>query len=183
MGTRIKPQLPRAMPRWRLVSKGGSTRAGAWLFIHIGNRIDRARVPLTKGRIRTTLILNTVILHHRGARSGLERETPLVYFTDGNDVILVASKGGSPTSPAWYHNLLAHPDVRLSDGTNSGPYRAREASATERQRLWDAAVTMYPGWTTYQARAGGRGVPVLVLSPTGGPALRVVSPGVGRRRG
>jgi deazaflavin-dependent oxidoreductase (nitroreductase family) len=166
MGTRIKPQPPRAHPRLRLVSELASSRAGAWFFVHVANRFDRVMVPLTRGRIRSTLNLNTVLLHHRGARSGVTRATPLVYLTDGEDVILVASNGGSPHNPAWYHNIVAHPDVTLSDGTNKGPYRAREATGDQRLRLWEAAVTMYPGYTIYQSRTGGRQIPVLVLRPT-----------------
>ena len=166
MGTRIKPQPPLARPRLALINRLASSRAGAWFFIHVANRLDRVMVPLTKGRIRSTLVLNTVVVHHRGARSGLPRTTPLVYFTDGDDVILVASAGGAPKHPAWYHNLLAHPDVTLSDGRNSGPYRAREATDAHRRRLWEAAVTMYPGWAAYQGRTAGRQIPVLVLSPT-----------------
>jgi deazaflavin-dependent oxidoreductase (nitroreductase family) len=155
-----------ARPRLALINRLASSRAGAWFFIHVANRLDRVMVPLTKGRIRSTLVLNTVVLHHRGASSGLPRTTPLVYFTDGDDVILVASAGGAPQNPAWYHNLLANPDVTLSDGRNTGPYRAREATGTQRRRLWEAAVTMYPGWSTYQGRTAGRQIPVLVLSPT-----------------
>lgn len=166
MGTRIKPQPPRARPRLRLINQAASSRAGAWFFVHIANRLDRVTVPLTKGRIRSTLVLHTVVVHHRGARSGLPRTTPLVYFTDGDDVIVVASSGGSPHNPAWYHNLLAHPEVTLTDGQNTGPYRAHEATGAQRHRLWEAAVTMYPGWTAYQARTGGRQIPVMVLRPT-----------------
>ncbi|HEX3828495.1 MAG TPA: nitroreductase/quinone reductase family protein [Sporichthyaceae bacterium] len=166
MGTRIKPQPPQAHPRLRLINQLASTRAGAWFFVHVANRLDRVTIPLTRGRVRTTLTLHTVVLHHRGARSGLPRTTPLVYFTDGADVVLVASNGGAPHNPAWYHNPLAHPDVTLTDGANTGPYQAQEAIGDQRRRLWEAAVTMYPGWATYQTRTAGRHIPVMVLRPT-----------------
>jgi F420H(2)-dependent quinone reductase len=164
VGTRIKPQPPRALPRWRLVSKIGSTRAGAWFFIHVGNRFDRVMVPLTKGRIRTTLVLNAVMLHHRGARSGVERDTPLVYFTDGDDVILVASKGGSPTNPAWYHNLLAHPAVEAEIGTQKVRLTARVAGPEEREKIWVPWKTANPGFAEYEAKTD-REIPVVILEP------------------
>ena len=81
----------------------------------------------------------------RGARSGVERTTPLVWTPDGENVLLVASRGGDVKHPAWYLNSVANPDVRFSiDGTER-PYRARTATAEERPRLWEPGEPSLPG--------------------------------------
>ena len=93
------------------------------------------------------------------------RSTPIVYFTDGDDVVIVASNGGAPKHPAWLHNVRRHPDVELSTDGRPVPYVAREAEGEERDRLWRAAASMYPGFDVYQERAGSRRIPVVVCSP------------------
>lgn len=147
------------------IGKLVATRAGAWYFTTVAPAFDRVVIPLTRGHVRMTMRMRTVVLINRGAKTGEIRHTPLIYFTDGEDVILVASNGGYPKHPAWYHNVRAHPEVELSDGTVTARYRAREAEGAERQRLWEAGLGMYPGWATYQERTGGRRIPVMVLSP------------------
>jgi F420H(2)-dependent quinone reductase len=105
-----------------------------------------------------------LLLEHEGARSGLRRVTPLVYVADGVDAVIVASKGGNPSHPAWYHNLVAHPDVVVQIGTERRSVRARRASAAERKRLWPMAVRTYPGYEGYQQRTA-REIPLIVLEP------------------
>lgn len=105
-----------------------------------------------------------LLLDHVGARSGRRRTTPLVYVADGENVVLVASKGGHPRNPAWFHNLRAHPDVQVQIGGERRPVRARVATAAERPRLWAMAVATYGGYRTYQRRTG-RGIPLIVLEP------------------
>ncbi len=140
-------------------------RVGAWIAINVGNRVDPHLMRATGGRVRVSIAFPTVLLTHMGARSGEERATPLTYFTDGDDVILVASQGGHHKHPAWLHNIRANPEVELwSDGTG-GRYNAREAHGQERERLWDLATTFYPGFATYQGRAGERLIPVVVCTP------------------
>lgn len=109
----------------------------------------------------------TVLLTHTGAKSGKRRTTPLLYFTDGEGVVLVASKGGAASHPAWYHNVKANPDVEASTDGRPVPYRAHEAVGGERERLWALATTLYSGYDDYQAKAGDRTIPVIVLSPAG----------------
>ncbi|MGH2576670.1 MAG: nitroreductase family deazaflavin-dependent oxidoreductase, partial [Actinomycetota bacterium] len=106
-----------------------------------------------------------VLLTHTGAKSGKKRTTPLAYFTDGDDVILIASKGGAPKHPAWYHNLIAHPEVELFSQGGGGRYRAREAQGAERERLWKLTTEFYPGYAKYQERCPDRRIPVIVCSP------------------
>jgi deazaflavin-dependent oxidoreductase (nitroreductase family) len=107
-----------------------------------------------------------LLLDHVGARSGVRRTSPLVYTRDGEDYVLVASKGGYPKHPAWFHNLRAHPDTTIQVGRRRLAVRAHVASDEERARLWPKAVATYGGFEGYQARAG-RTIPMVVLSPRG----------------
>jgi len=111
-----------------------------------------------------SLDMPSVVLNHRGAKTGLERTTALIYFSDGDDIVLVGSNGGSPQHPAWYHNVARNPDVTLSNGRFSGHYRGREADGDDRERLCRSACELYPGYATYQQRAGSRRLPVMVFS-------------------
>ncbi|MFL5826200.1 MAG: nitroreductase family deazaflavin-dependent oxidoreductase [Thermoleophilaceae bacterium] len=105
-----------------------------------------------------------LLLEHVGAKSGAKRVNPLVYVEDGDDVVLVASKGGYPRNPAWFHNLRANPDVMIQIGRERRPVRARVASAEERERLWPMAVEVYGGYRGYQERTE-REIPLVILEP------------------
>ncbi len=107
-----------------------------------------------------------LLLDHVGARSGIRRTSPLVYTRDGDDYVLVASKGGFPRNPAWFYNLKAHPDVTIQVGRRVLQVRAHVASDEERERLWPLCVATYRGFAGYQARAG-RTIPLVVLAPRG----------------
>jgi F420H(2)-dependent quinone reductase len=105
-----------------------------------------------------------LLLDHVGAKSGVRRTIPLVYVEDGDDVVLVASKGGHPKNPAWYHNLRANPDTTVQIGRERRPVRARAATREERKRLWPKAVATYSGYRDYQRRTD-REIPLIVLEP------------------
>ena len=105
-----------------------------------------------------------LLLDHVGARSGTRRTTPLVYFEDGRDVVIVASKGGHPKNPAWYHNLRAHPDTTVQIGREHRAVHARVADPGERARLWPRAVETYGGYQGYQERTD-REIPLVILEP------------------
>jgi len=105
-----------------------------------------------------------LLLDHVGARSGTRRTSPLVYGRDGQNLILVASKGGHPKNPAWYHNLMANPDTIVQVGSQHLDVRARVASAEEHPRLWALMVGVYGGYQDYQRRTE-REIPVVVLEP------------------
>jgi F420H(2)-dependent quinone reductase len=105
---------------------------------------------------------STLLLDHVGARSGQKRTSPLLYMRDGDDLVIVASKGGHPRHPAWYHNLMANPDTSVQVGSEHRPVRARVATAEERTRLWPAVVNEYGGYSTYQQRTG-REIPLVIL--------------------
>jgi F420H(2)-dependent quinone reductase len=105
------------------------------------------------------------LLDHVGAKSGTKRTTPLLYVEDGKDVVIVASKGGFPKHPAWFHNLKANPDTTVQIGPEHRAVHARVAKPEERDRLWAKAVKSYGGYEDYAARSKGREIPLVVLEP------------------
>jgi deazaflavin-dependent oxidoreductase (nitroreductase family) len=153
--------------RWweRQLERFGASKAGGWFFVEIGNRIDPFLLRLTKGRFSIAVGQPVLLLKVRGARSGLERETPLLYAEDGDRLVVVASKAGSPTHPAWYHNVKANPTVDIiAPGGRSGRYVGYEAEGEERARLWEEVNDLYAGYDVYQGRAGSRRIPVIIFS-------------------
>jgi deazaflavin-dependent oxidoreductase (nitroreductase family) len=139
---------------------------GTWFYSQVAARVDPPLARLTGGRLTSTMgLLPVVLLTTRGARTGIERTVALVYFTDGEDVILMASSFGRPKFPAWYHNLKANPLVRLEATGHSASYIAQEVTGEERDRLYDLAQRLYSGYGVYEQRTSGvRHVPVLRLS-------------------
>jgi deazaflavin-dependent oxidoreductase (nitroreductase family) len=103
-----------------------------------------------------------LVLTTTGARSGRPREIPLVYTTDGDRIVVIASKGGAPTNPAWYHNLVANPTVTVELPGQTFRARATVTDGEERQRLFDAQAAIMPGFADYQ-RKTNRQIPVVVL--------------------
>ncbi len=109
--------------------------------------------------------VQTLLLDHVGARSGVLRTTPLFYAEDGDNIILVASKGGYPKNPAWFYNLQANPETTVQIGTERRPVRARAvATPAERERLWPKATRIYRGYVDYDLHAE-RQLPLVVLEP------------------
>jgi deazaflavin-dependent oxidoreductase (nitroreductase family) len=121
-----------------------------------GGRVGH-NVPGVRGRM--------LLLDHVGAKSGTKRTSPLLYFADGESVVVVASKGGFPKHPAWYHNLMANPETTVQIGRERRPVHARVATPEERERLWPEAVRMYHGYADYQVRSKGREIPLVILEP------------------
>jgi F420H(2)-dependent quinone reductase len=105
-----------------------------------------------------------LLLDHVGAKSGAKRTSPLLYIRDGDDLVLVASKGGYPRHPGWYHNLCAHPDATVQVGSEHRPVHARVATPDERKRLWPRAVETYRNYAEYQKRCD-REIPLVILEP------------------
>jgi deazaflavin-dependent oxidoreductase (nitroreductase family) len=123
-------------------------------------RLSRGRIG---GRVRGVDIL---LLDHVGRRSGKRRTTPLLYIEDGENLVIVASKGGSPKHPAWWVNLRANPETAVQVGGERRRIRAREAEGSERERLWPRVVEAWPDYENYQRRTERR-IPVVVLEPAG----------------
>jgi deazaflavin-dependent oxidoreductase (nitroreductase family) len=126
-----------------------------WVYRASGGRLGR-RIP----GLRAPMLL----LDHVGAKSGTKRTSPLVYVEDGDDVVLIASKGGYPKHPAWFHNLKANPDTTVQIGTETRRVHARVATDAERPRLWKKAVAIYSGYEGYQERTD-RKIPLVILEP------------------
>jgi deazaflavin-dependent oxidoreductase (nitroreductase family) len=158
------PMAPKGL--WMsLLSWTARQRPVTWFLVHVGNKIDPVLMRASGGRVRTTFNAPTVLLTHTGAKSGKKRRTPLAYFTDGAEVVLIASRGGHREHPAWFHNVTANPEVELWTNGGGGRYRAEEAQGKPRDRLWALATAYYPGFAKYQERAGDRRIPVIVCSP------------------
>lgn len=107
-----------------------------------------------------------LLLNHVGGKSGKHRTTPLQFYPDGDDIVLIASKGGARRSPGWYHNLKANPETTVELKGEKPAVTAREASAEERKRLWPRIVAMYSDYAVYQTRTD-REIPVLILERAG----------------
>jgi len=105
-----------------------------------------------------------LLLDHVGAKSGALRTSPLLYVPDGENLVLVASKGGFPKHPAWFHNLRANSETYVQVGDERRRVRARTATAAERPQLWDRAVDVWPGYEDYRRRTD-REIPLVVLEP------------------
>jgi deazaflavin-dependent oxidoreductase (nitroreductase family) len=120
----------------------------------------------TRGRIGQRIRNSPpiLLLDHVGARSGRRRTAPLGYIRDGEDIVIVASKGGYPHHPAWYHNLMANPLTTVQIGRSRIPVRARPANPAERDRLWPEVVGAYQGYEAYQRRTD-RTIPLIILEP------------------
>jgi len=149
----------------RLMERAGQLPPITWFIVHVGTHVDPALMRLSGGRVNVTGTDAVIVLHHVGAKTGKARRTPLLYFTEGRDVILIASKGGAARHPGWFHNLRANPDVELWVGKRGGPYRARVANAEEKALLWPKANALYSGYDGYQELAGDRDIPVVICSP------------------
>jgi len=105
------------------------------------------------------LLLNTM-----GRKSGKKRTTPLLYVMDGEGFVIIASKGGAPTHPAWYLNLIANPDATVEVGDRAVRVRAEDVHGEDKTRLWQKMVEMYPTYDDYQTKTE-REIPLLVLHP------------------
>jgi deazaflavin-dependent oxidoreductase (nitroreductase family) len=111
--------------------------------------------------------LPVIVLTSIGARSGKLRKNPLMRVEHDGVYAVVASQGGAPTHPTWYHNLKAHPRVELQDGPRKQDMTARELSGDEYALWWQRAVDAYPSYADYQKKTDRR-IPVFLLEPSGG---------------
>ncbi len=146
-----------------LVEKIASSPAGAWYFINVTTKLDPWLLKRTDGKLSSLPGSPVLLLTHTGAKTGKRRETPLVYATDGADIILIASYGGSPNNPAWYHNLMANPQCDVIANNRSGRYQAEELTGEDRDAMWEKALDVYGGYGVYQERTEGRVIPLLRL--------------------
>jgi deazaflavin-dependent oxidoreductase (nitroreductase family) len=104
-----------------------------------------------------------LLLHTLGRKSGRERVNPVAYVKDGERMAIIASKGGAPENPDWFHNLTAHPEVTVEVDADTFRVRASVAEEPERTRLYEKMTAMLPGFAEYQRRTE-RVIPVIVLT-------------------
>ena len=107
--------------------------------------------------------LPTLLLISKGRKSGEEKMLPLIYKKVGDAYVIIASKGGAPTHPAWYLNLVAEPHCQIRVGKEKMAVTARDAAGAEREDLWGQLAEVYPPYNDYQKTAGDRTIPVVVL--------------------
>ncbi|WP_431778260.1 nitroreductase family deazaflavin-dependent oxidoreductase [Microbacterium aurantiacum] len=105
-----------------------------------------------------------IVLTTVGAKSGGLRKTALMRVEHEGRYLVVASKGGAPEHPAWYHNIVKNPHVELQDGADKRDYRARELDGAERDEWWQRATAVWPDYDAYQERTERR-IPILLLEP------------------
>ena len=121
----------------------------------------RANEGRVGGRFEGRTLL---LLHNKGAKSKQERINPVAYVQDGERFVVIASKGGAPTHPDWYYNVVAHPDLTIEVGTETFQVHAKVAEEPERTRLYDKMVEMMPAFDDYRHKTT-RVIPVIVLTP------------------
>lgn len=107
-----------------------------------------------------------LLLHSTGAKTGAPRVHPMMYQAVGQSFAVFASKAGAPDNPAWFHNLVAHPEAEIEVGDAIVSVRARVSEGAERDRIWEAQKQAYPGFADYEARTD-RVIPVVILDPVG----------------
>jgi deazaflavin-dependent oxidoreductase (nitroreductase family) len=107
-----------------------------------------------------------LLLHTVGAKTGQERVNPMMYRKVDGGYAVFASKAGAPTNPDWYHNLVANPNVRAEIGTQTVALTARVAGPDERETIWAAQKSDYPGFADYETKTT-RQIPVVILEPAG----------------
>jgi deazaflavin-dependent oxidoreductase (nitroreductase family) len=160
---------PRPRTRFERIAEGiVASRPGSWWFVNVAPFIDRPLMRLTGGRFTSAGFGRVGILEVRGAKSGQLRQTPLLYTRDGNEILLVASRGGDVKHPAWYRNIVANPDVTFTAAGEERSYRAHTIEpGPQRERAWYLVCERYSGYRVYQQRAGERLIPVVRLEPAG----------------
>jgi F420H(2)-dependent quinone reductase len=136
------------------------------IAVRIMSAVNTALFKASGGRIGNKFMRGAPVclVTTIGARTGARRTTPLIYLADGDDVVIVASKGGMSHHPAWYHNLAKHAEAQVQIGSRLTDRVARRASDAEKAALWPRLVAIYPDYADYQARTD-RNIPVMILSP------------------
>ena len=155
---------------WRAVSRFLATKAGSTFHRTVLAPLDTVLIRLTRGRFHTGKgALPLVVLRTTGAKSGAQRDVTLVYFTDGDDVVLLASNYGQAKHPSWYHNLMKNPRCELfADGRSDsgGSFVARPTEGADHDRLYALAERYGANFTSYAVNTDGiRTIPVMRLTP------------------
>lgn len=159
------------VPRWmRATLWFSATRFGTWLLSRTLPPLDRTLLRISSSRVSLARIISAlggpvIRLTTIGAKTGTERTVPVFGLRDENRWVVVASNWGRETHPAWYHNLNANPEVKVTYRGQTREYVAREAAGDEREEYFDRIAKLNPGLETYRERSGERPIPIVVLSP------------------
>jgi deazaflavin-dependent oxidoreductase (nitroreductase family) len=140
-----------------------ATRAARFISRHVNWKLDPLLLLATRGRVCTTVVFPTAVLETQGARSGAPRRNAIIYFHDGDQVVIAASNAGAAWHPGWYYNLRAHPDVTF------GGISMRAAvvdDPAECERLWGLADQVFPVFASYRRAAArtDRTIPLVALT-------------------
>jgi deazaflavin-dependent oxidoreductase (nitroreductase family) len=162
----VDPTKPRRIRR-ALIEPLARSEAGRWWLINVSPRLDGAIFRLSGGRF-TSIPTQLLVLTHTGARSGQKRENLLTYFTDGEDLVVMASNYGRERHPAWYYNVKANPDVDVRAAGRRGRFRALVTDGEDRERLWALAKQLSRVYADYEERAAMRTIQVVRLKPVAG---------------
>jgi deazaflavin-dependent oxidoreductase (nitroreductase family) len=154
--------------RWHRVNmRIASSPLAARLLAATFHHLDRLVARLSRGRLTATSMMTglpLIWLTTTGARTGKSRTVPLIGVLDGERLIVIASNWGQDQSPAWYYNLCARPFASVAHGRGASRYRTQEAEGAEYERLWQLAISRYPGYAAYRSRTA-RHIPIMILIP------------------
>lgn len=139
------------------------------MFLSLMSGVHTALYRATKGRLGGSMSkVPILLLTTKGRKTGKVRTTPLMYGREGDDLVVVASVGGAPENPAWFHNLKGH-KAQVQIGQEQWKVKAREVEGEERERLWQLMVGLWPSYAEYQKKTSRR-IPVLVLERVSSPS-------------
>jgi deazaflavin-dependent oxidoreductase (nitroreductase family) len=157
---------PEMSPWARSLARFAASRPGSWFYLNVANPVDRRLLPATNGRLSLSIGQPVLCLEVRGAKTGKIRRTPLLFAELDGSLVIIASATGRPKHPAWFRNIVANPRVKVfAPGGRTGEYEARMAEGEERERGWQAALDVYPGFEVYEGRTSGiREIPVVILT-------------------
>lgn len=146
-----------------------SSRPGAWMLSRMLPPVDRLLIRRSGGQVSIPQVVSglpIITLVTVGARSGERRESPLLGVPHGDNMAVIGTAFGQPATPAWWHNLRAHPEVEVIYKARSVPARAREATPEEARAIWERGRSLYAGYEAYARRLTGRPVHIAVLEAT-----------------
>jgi len=148
----------------KLLESIATSKILTWITLNIVAPLDRRLLLATKGRLSLTGA-STILLITTGAKSGQTRYSSLPGLFYKDKIVLLASKGGGPSHPAWYYNLLKNPQVEVMRKGSRVTYQAEITEGEQRQKFWLWLLEQWSGFAAYQEKAAPRVIPVVVLSP------------------
>jgi deazaflavin-dependent oxidoreductase (nitroreductase family) len=152
--------------RQRAIRRFASSGPGSWFFARVLHHVDKPVYRLSGERFTLTSLLAGLpmaMLTTTGAKSGEPRTVPVLGLPTPDGLAVISSNYGQRNHPAWYHNLRANPEGRVSVDDDARDFRAVEAEGERRERVWQEALDVYPGFATYEKRASHRRIAVWVL--------------------